>query len=101
MTKIFHVSEFLSGLSISLMFLAIGISRLMVAFLSERVKHVNLIFVASISSAVMLAAALLSNNFILALVFFFLSMFASGGNSQPLSSLPTVCFRSIPERCFL
>ncbi len=79
MTKIYQVSDFLSGFSISLMFLAIGISRLIIAFLSDRLKHVNLIFISSILSAVLIAAALVSNHFIVALVFFFLAMFTSGG----------------------
>ena len=79
MTKIYQVSDFLSGLSISLMYLAIGASRLIIAFLSHRVKHVNLIFASSLLSAVLLAVALLSGNFIMALVFFFLAMFSSAG----------------------
>lgn len=79
MTKTFHVSDFLSGLSISLMFLAIGISRLIIAFLADKVRHVNLVITSSLVSAVLLAVAILSNQFIVALTFFFLAMFAEAG----------------------
>lgn len=79
MTKIHGVSDFLSGLSISLIFLAIGLSRLIIAFFSDRVKHVNLVLSSSIAGCCLFVAALLSPNFPLALVFFFFSMFASAG----------------------
>ena len=79
MTKVYHVNDFLSGLSISMIYLAIGVSRLIIAFVSDRVKHVNLVFISSIASVGLFIVALFSTNFTIALIFFFLSMFASAG----------------------
>ena len=79
MTKYFQVSDFLSGFSISMMFIAMAASRLIIAFLSDRVKPANLIFASSLISAGFLAVALLSDHFIVALIFFFLTIFASAG----------------------
>lgn len=79
MIKIYNVSDLISGLSISLMYLAIGVSRLIIAFFSDRVKHINLIFISSILSTIFLILALISNDFVVSMMFFFLTMFTSAG----------------------
>lgn len=77
MTGRFHVSGFLSGLSISLLYLAMGFGRLLAAFISDRVRHTRLILCSGAVSTVFLVSALAADNAVVSLTFFVLTMFAS------------------------
>jgi MFS transporter, FHS family, glucose/mannose:H+ symporter len=77
MTGRFHVSGFLSGFSISLLYLAMGFGRLLVAFISDRVRHTRLILCSSAVSAIFIVFALAAGNAVISLSLFVLTMFAS------------------------
>ncbi len=78
-TKYFQVGDFWAGFTISLMYIGMAASRLIVAFVSDRVKPANFIWTSSLLSAIFLTVGLLSDNFIVTLIFFFLTIFSSAG----------------------
>lgn len=78
-TKYFGLGDFWAGFTISLMYIGMAASRLIVAFVSDRVKPANFIWTSSLLSAAFLTVGLLSNNYIVTLIFFFLMVFSSAG----------------------